>query len=139
MSKITAHSKCSDNLYLRHLSHQICHFTPSFEGFCARQETELDVLDMPRFDMVAFYLVFRRLVCENILLQANSKVLEPMDQRNLHQHSTCLFGHNYLQHCIRYFDRDLTSTHHMEFANFSEEKNWNFCNLSCWGFVSRGH
>lgn len=53
------------------------------KSVCAYEFAQCDVLDMSRINLVQFLFLLYYCFCCDIRLQANSQVLESMDQRSL--------------------------------------------------------
>ena len=115
----------------RNLPYQTHHLTPIFTSFCACSDPQFDILGISCFDMVEFHIFFHIFLCGGVRLQANKKILEPMDWRKLHRRSHGLRFRMRLQCCFWPFDLDSTSTSYMESADTFEKEDRDLGSLSC--------
>ena len=124
------------NISSGHFFNQAGYITSMSKSVCAYEFTQCDVLDMSRINLVEFSFLLYYCFCCDIPLQANSQVLESMDQRSLFCSFHVRYSYGCCQHCISSFDPGSTAICHLESANVIKEKTRSFYDFSGWHFVS---
>lgn len=91
---------------------------------------------MSCIDMVEYDFLSALFLCDDIFLQANTKILESVDRRKLSSPDHNQYSLIFNQHRFRHFYFGSASTCHMESANFFTTEDRTFGNFSCWHSVS---